>query len=186
MRIRYGISNCHYAIATAGTNGALVYGTPVPILGARAISLEASGEEFTEYADNVEWFTQAINNGYSGTLEVEELPDSFRIAALGEEKDSKDVLFESSTAPMAEFALMWQFEIADDPTVTGKRTCMFRCKASRPAISGNTKTDTIEPDHDTINITAMPRISDHLVKASAESTSAAYDSWFESVVAKTE
>ena len=93
MRIRYGVSNCYYAIATSGANGALTYSTPVAMPSVRAVALEASGEEFTEYADNVEWFTQAINNGYTGTVEFEELPESFRIDALGEEKDSNDVLF---------------------------------------------------------------------------------------------
>ena len=75
MRIRYGISNAHYAIATAGSGGALTYAAPVPMPGAVAISLEASGEETTEYADNVEWFIQALNNGYTGTLELEEIPE---------------------------------------------------------------------------------------------------------------
>lgn len=184
MRIRYGISNCYYAIATQGAGGALTYAAPVAMPGAVAISLEASGEEFTEWADNVEWFKQALNNGYNGTLELEELPESFRTDVLGEEKDSADVLFENSKASMKEFALLWQFEIADDANVTGKRTALFRCKASRPGISGTTKRETITPDHETINISAMPRINDNYVKASAESTSSKYANWFQAVVTK--
>lgn len=185
MRIRYGISNCYYAKATLGANNVLTYGTPVALPGAVAISLEASGEEFTEYADNVEWFKQTLNNGYTGTLELEEIPESFRIDILGEEKDGADVLFENANTLASEFALLWQFEIGDDANVNGKRTALFRCTCSRPGITGNTKTETIAPDHETINISAMPRIADHYVKASALSTSSKYATWFDAVVTKT-
>lgn len=185
MRIRYGISNAYYAIATAGTGGALTYASPVAMPGAVAVSLEPSGEEITEFADNVEWFIQALNNGYTGTLELEEIPESFRTDVMGEEKDSADVLWENSTANQKEFALLFQFEIADDPSVTGKRTALLRCKASRPQIAGSTKGANITPEHETLNITAMPRINDHYTKASCESTSAKYATWFSAVVTKT-
>lgn len=185
MRVRYNIKNVHYALATQGTGGALTYGTVKSLPGAVSIALEASGEEFTEYADGVEWFKQALNNGYSGPLELEELTDDFRQDCLGEEKDLADVMFENSKAVMHEFALGFQFDYADDPTVTGKRTWLFRCKASRPGISGSTKTDTIDPAHESVTINAMPRINDDYVKASAVSTSSKYANWFESVVTKT-
>ena len=183
MRIRYGISNAYYAVATQGTGGALTYASPVAMPGAVALSLEAQGEQVTEYADNIEWYIAALNSGYQGTIELENIPDTFRKDVLGEEEDTKNVLFESSTATMKEFALLFQFEIGDD-TVTGKRTCLFRCKASRPAINGNTKSNTIAPDHEVLNITAVPRVSDHYVKASCVSSSAAYANWFSAVVTK--
>ena len=185
MRVRYNIKNVHYALATQGTGGVLTYGPVKAIPGAVSIALEASGEEFTEYADGIEWFKQALNNGYNGPLEVEELPDEFREDCLGEEKDGANVLFEKANALMSEFALGFQFDYADDPTVTGKRTWLLRCKASRPAINGSTKTNTIDPNHESINISAMPRISDDYVKASCVSTNAKYASWFESVITKT-
>lgn len=180
MKIRYGISNAHYAVATPGTGGTLTYATPVAMPGAVAISLEAQGESITEYADNIEWFIAELNGGYQGTLEFESIPDSFRTAVLGEETDSKDVLWENSQASMKEFALLFQFELGDD-TAVGKRTVLLRCKAGRPAINGNTRSNTINPDHETLTIRAVPRISDHLVKGSCESTSEAYASWFSAV-----
>lgn len=185
MRVRFNIKNVHYAVATQGTGGALTYGTVKSLPGAVSIALEASGEEFTEYADGVEWFKQALNNGYSGPLEMEELTDEFRQDCLGEEKDSADVMFESANAVMNEFALGFQFDYADDPDVSGKRTWLFRCKASRPGISGTTKTDTIDPAHESVTISAMPRVNDDYVKASCVSTSEKYETWFSSVVTKT-
>ena len=79
---------------------------------------------------------------------------------------------------------MFQFEVNGDPAVTGKRGCLLRCTASRPSIAGSTREATVTPQHDTLNLTAMPRVSDHLVKASCESTSAAYANWFQAVPTK--
>lgn len=180
-RIKYGISNVYYAVATE-SNGTLTYGVPAKLEGAVALSLDASGDEIREFADNIVWFAQNINQGYSGTLELEELPDAFRTAVLGETADANDVLWENSDATSREFALLFQFDVAGSQTVTGKRGALLRCTASRPSLAGNTKEDTISPNHDTLNIVAMPRTDDHYVKASAESTSASYANWFTAVI----
>lgn len=183
-RIKYGLSNVHYAKATAGTGGALTYDTPKPLLGAVAMTLDQQGEAVDEFADNILWFHMDTNNGYSGSLELEELSDDFRKDILGEEEDTDGVLWENADASVVEFALMFQFEVNGDPTVTGKRGCLMRCTASRPSIAGSTREATVTPQHDTLNLTAMPRVSDHLVKASCESTSAAYANWFSAVPTK--
>ena len=65
-RIRYGIKNAHYSVATDDGTGALTYGTPVAIPGAKSISLEPEGESVDEYADNVKWWHTDTNNGYMG------------------------------------------------------------------------------------------------------------------------
>lgn len=185
-RIKYGLSNVHYAKATAGTGGTLTYGTVKPLLGAVAMTLDQQGEAVDEYADNILWFHMDTNNGYSGSLELEELSDDFRKDILGEVEDTDGVLWENADAQVVEFALMFQFEVNGDPTVTGKRGCLMRCTASRPSIAGSTREATVTPQHETVNLTAMPRVSDHLVKASCESTSDAYATWFSAVPAVAE
>lgn len=184
-RIKYGISSVKYAPITA-TDGAGVptYGEMLPLDGAVALTLETNGDEVREYADNILWFAQDVNQGYTGTLELEELPDSFRTNILGEIADTNDVIWESADAQVKEFALSFQFEIGGDSTVTGKRGCLLRCTASRPSTNLNTKEATITPNHDTLNIVAMPRVSDHYVKASCDSTSASYATWFSGVPVK--
>lgn len=186
-KIKYGIRNVYYALATDDGNGNLTYATPKPLLGAVSMSMSASGEEINEYADNVQWFHQAINNGYTGTLELETIPDSFREECLGEVKDTNGVLFEASDAQIKEFALLWQFEIAGDNTasaITGKRGCFYRCTASRPDVAGATKEANIAAQHETLNLTAMARVSDQLVKSSCDNTSAKYANWFTAVTEK--
>lgn len=180
-KIKYGIKNVYYAVATAGTGGVLTYATPVAIPGAVSLSMEAQGDTNTFYADNIAYFTSTANNGYQGDLEVALLPDSFRVDVLGEELDTKGFYVESVNGSNIEFALLFQFE--GDEAAT--RHCLYRCTASRPAVSGSTKEESIEPQTESITITAMPRINDEVIKSRCPSTASDYATWFSAVVEPT-
>ena len=56
-KIKYGISNVYYAIATIAADGTATFGSPVQIPGARSLSLSANGDMIKYYADNIEWWT---------------------------------------------------------------------------------------------------------------------------------
>lgn len=176
-KIKYGLRNVYYAIATDDGTGNLTYATPVRIPGAVNLSLEAQGESNPFYADDVIYFQSASNNGYSGTLEVAMLPDSFRKNVLGE-TEATGVLYEYANAPIVEFALLFEFQ-GDENAM---KHALYRCTASRTAVAGQTKEAGITPQTETLNITAMPRISDYLVKAKCSSTAASYNNWYNSVV----
>ena len=185
MKIRYGIKNLKYAIGYPDTSGAMTYGSYVDMKGAKSMSLSQVGETVTEYADNIEWFIAALNSGYDGSVVLEEVPESFLTDVLGYVKDSNGVVFEDADVQPKEFALAGEFTNAGDPTVTGKRFCFFRCIASRPNMEGQTKEAGITVAHDTLNIRAMARISDGMVKATADSNATGYNNWFNAVVVKT-
>ena len=173
-KIKYGISKCYYAKTTS--NG---YSTPVAMPGAVSISLDQEGEANTFYADNIAYFTSNANNGYSGDLELALLPDSFRTDILGEQLDSQSGAYmEYGNAATVEFALLFQFEGDENAT----RHCLYRCVASRPSVSGSTKEESIEPQTETITITAMARESDELVKSRCPYGASAYNNWFTAVV----
>lgn len=176
-KVQYGIKNVYYAVATTGTGGAVTYGTPVAIPGARSISLAAAGDNTKWYADDNVYFAIDANNGYEGDLTVALIPDSFRTDVLGEVLDTKGFYVERSGAPAVEFALL--FEFSGDQNAT--RHCMYRCTASRPDVASSTVEETIEPQEQTITITAMPRLSDQVVKASCPPDSNSYDTWFTAV-----
>lgn len=177
-KIKYGISKCYYAKITE-TNGAITYGTPVALPGAVSISLDQQGETNTFYADNIAYYTSNANNGYQGDLELALLPDSFRTDILGEQLDNTSGAYmEYGNAPTVEFALLFQFEGDENAT----RHCLYRCVASRPSVSGSTKEESIEPQTETVTITAMARESDELVKARCPHDATAYANWFTSVV----
>jgi len=177
-KVKYGLSECAYAIATEGTGGTLTYGTPVKLPGAVSLTLDAEGDTNPFYADNILYFQSTANNGYSGTLELALIPDSFLTDVLGEIADTNSVLVEKSGTPVVEFALLFQFEGDANKT----RHCMYRCTASRASVNGATTEASIEPQTETLNITCMPRISDKVVKSKVTDTQATqYDAWYTQV-----
>ena len=187
-RIRYGLKNLYYAVATEGTGGALTYATPVAVTGAKSISLAPAGTAIDEPADDVTWFHKDTNDGYTGSIEFEDTAagDSFLATVLGMTTDTKDVVFEAASDEYKEFALLGQFTLeGGDDDETGKRFCFFRCVAARPNTDGQTKeVGGLTVATNTVNITAMPRINDDMVKASCDSNSTAYANWFSAVVTK--
>jgi len=181
-KIRYGIKNCYYAKATIATTGTATYGTPAPLAGAVSISLGAEGDTSPFYADNVVYFVSVSNNGYSGDLELAKIPDGFLTDCLGYTTDSKGVLIEDAGATPAHFALIFQFE----GDVSAKRTVLYNCVASRPDVASSTKAESIEPQTETINITAASiynsALSKDIVKASCTTTeTTAYNGWLTAV-----
>lgn len=177
-KIRYGIRNVYYAVATTGTGGALTYATPVAMPGAVNLSLSAEGETNPFYADDVIYWQSTSNNGYSGTLELALLPETFRTDVLCE-TTSNGVLVEKANVTPKEFALLFEFQGDEKAT----RHALFRCSCSRPDVTGATKEAGIEPQTETLNITALPRINDYIVKGKCEqATTGAYTTWFSAVV----
>ncbi|MBQ1573807.1 MAG: phage tail protein [Clostridiales bacterium] len=181
-KIKYGIKNCYYAVATISTTGTATYSTPVALPGAVSLSLDAQGDTGKFYADNIVYFTSVANNGYEGDLELARVPDSFLTDCLGYIRDGNSVLIEDAGAAPVHFALMFQFE----GDVNAKRTVMYNCVASRPSVEGSTKEETIEPQTETISITATTIYNSVLdkdvVKASCTTTeSTVYNGWLSAV-----
>ena len=183
-KIKYGVKNVYYAIATDDGTGTLTYTAPVAWPGAVSLSLDQQGDTNTFYADNVAYFTSNANNGYQGDFESALIPDTFRQNVLGEINDAKGMFVEKSDAATKEFALLFQFEGDENAT----RHCLYRCVASRPAVNGSTQTESIEPQTESITITAMPRINDNVVKSRCpfdDDANSAYQKWFTAVTEPT-
>lgn len=187
-KIKYGIKNVYYAVATIATDGSATYGTPVALPGAVSLSMEAQGDSNIFYADNIAYFVSQSNNGYQGDLEVAYIPDAFRTAILGEyESNNGKVLLEEADVNPTHFALLFQFE--GDANAT--RYCMYNCTASRPSAASNTKSESIEPQTETITITATSIFNSSLnkdivrAKTGDSTTTAVYNGWFSTVYVAT-
>ena len=182
-KIKYGIKNVYYAVATLAANNSATYDTPVALPGAVSLTLDPEGDNNIFYADNIAYYTSYANNGYSGSLELALIPDAFRKDVLGEIEDNKDVLVEEQGAPSVHFALMFQFEGDEKAT----RHVMYNCVASRPTTNGSTKESSIEPQTETINLTATSiynaSLDKDIVKARTSGTTdnTTYSGWFTSV-----
>lgn len=179
-KVKFGLSNVHIAKMIFGEDGTITYDTPFAIPGAVNLSLDAEGEETPFYADNVKFYSSYANNGYSGDLEIADIPEEFRIKILGEKKDKNGALIESSDVEISPFALMYQIE-GDQ---SGRRCVYYNTTVSRPSSEASTVEESKEPKTDTLSITTGPRSTDKKVRAILERTdenATVYDDFYKSV-----
>lgn len=177
-RVKFGIKNCHYAVATIAADGSATYGNPKALPGAVNLSLEPQGENTPFYADNIVYYMAAANSGYSGDLELALIPDEFKKDVLGYIEDTNGVLIEDADAESVAFALTFEFS-GDKHSM---RHVMYNCTASRPGTGSTTNTENKEPQTESLTITAASiyntALQKNIVKASASPTeSAQYNAW---------
>ena len=185
-KVKFGLKNVYYSIVTETITSGVIsysYGTPVHIPGAVNLSLDIEGDTNTFYADNTAYYQSIANNGYTGTLEMALIPDTFRTAALGDTLSGNKVLAEFNDQKPAAFALAFQVE-GDDA-----ETCYwyYNVLASRPKLEQSTTEDTIEPKTETLDVSIRPRIKDGLVRIKSTDTTpaATITAWFNAVLEPT-
>lgn len=184
-KIKYGLKNVYYAKATIAADGSATYDTPVAIPGAVNMSLEPQGDSTPFYADNIVYYMGISNTGYEGDLEIARVPDSFKKDILGYIESDKNVLVEDAGAEPVHFALLFQFE--GDQKAT--KHVMYNCTATRPAAAGATKAESVEPQTESLTITAtsiyVAAISNGVDIVKAESIDGTdgttYSGWFTTV-----
>lgn len=177
-KVKFGLKNVYYALLTIEDDEA-TFGTPVRIPGAVNLTMDAQGEPSTFYADDMAYYVTAANDGYSGTLEIALIPDSFRTDVLKESLDeTAKVLTENVSAEAAPFALL--FEFSGDQKAT--RHVLYNCSATRPSLSGATTTNTKEPTTESLTITATPLPNGNIrAKTTADTPATQYNAWYTSV-----
>ena len=186
-KIKYGLKNVYYALATIASDNTATFGTPVAIPGAVNLTLDAQGDRTPFYADNIEYYVSVANNGYEGDLEIALVPESFEKDILGMVEDNKDVLLEDANAEPKHFALLFQFE-GDQ---RAKKHVIYNCTATRQSIEGETKGENIDPKTETLSLRAAPihvsAINKDIVKAKTTDTTDAttYSGWNSTVYVPT-
>lgn len=179
-KIKYGIKNVTLFPATIAADGSATYGTAIPVPGAVSLSLDQQGETTPFYADNIVYYTSVANNGYEGDLEVAKIPDTVLTSILGYITDTNGVMVEDAGAAVVHFAMAFQFE----GDAHAKRHILYNCTMNRPSVAGSTKEESIEPQTETVTITATTiynaTLDKDLVKASATAADSPtqYGAWF--------
>lgn len=178
-KVKYNIKNAHYAVQKEDEEGTISFETPVPIKGAVSVSFDANGDITPFYADGIQYYVSAANNGYEGDAEFALIPDQFREDILKEQRDEKGVLHEvSETGDTQKFAFLFEFD-GDQKAI---RRVLYNCTATRPSIESDTKEENVEPGTETITISNSP-LPNGRVKAqtTVDTDKTTYDGWYKAV-----
>ena len=81
-KVTFGLENVYIGTYTE-SGGTVTLGTPYHQAGAVNLEVSPEGDDYTFYADNVAYFSQYLDNGFSGSLEVAKFDDSFKTQFLG-------------------------------------------------------------------------------------------------------
>lgn len=181
-KVTFGLEKVHIAFFDDQAPEQPAWKTPVAIPGAVRWTPTAVGESSTFYADNTAYFTVTANNGYTGELELANVPDAILAEMLGWEIDDNGMIVEVSDAIPKPFALLGQ--VLGDKR--NRRFVYYHCTASRPAKERQTKAESITPNTDVLNLTISPIEIDGkmIVRGEMElsdTNQTAYNSFFSAV-----
>lgn len=150
-KVTFGLKDVHVAFVNdSGAEPA--WETPIPVPGAVRWTPTAVGDTSDFYADNTKYFTITANNGYTGELEMANIPDEVQAEMLGWEIDDNGMIVEVSDAVPKHFALIGQVQ----GDKRNRRFVYYDCVASRPAKERTTNQESVTPATDVLNLTVSP------------------------------
>lgn len=172
-KVQFNLKNVHYALLKEGG-----YDTPVAIPGAVNLNLKPQGDTARFYADGIEYYTSAANNGYSGDYEAARFPEQMLQDVWGFTLDDNNVLVEDATAEPKPFALLFQI----DGDKNDSCYVVYNVTAQRPSIASATNENSKTPKTQSLSITATP-LTDGKVTARTTSgtNNGVKENWFKSV-----
>ncbi len=151
-KVTFGLTNVHYSLATISEEGVWSFAIPKRLIGAQEITTEAIGGSAQVYADDKVLATLVSNSGTTITLKLTELDDEFKKDVLGYIEDTDGNLVEVLNSETKTFAL--GYEIQGD--IKARRIWYFLCTATPVGDASKSKTDSIEANSISLNITARP------------------------------
>lgn len=177
-KVRFGLKNVHVCSIMEDA-GAITYGKPTAWKGAKSLTLDPEGDTNTYYADNTAYFATNTNNGYSGSLEMSEIPEEIEKMIFNVVTTEEGNLAEDANLLPNNVALMFQFE----GDVNATKYIFYKVVFSRPNVEGETKEESTDPKTTSMDITAIPvEKDDHQwVRSKCRKGDTNYENFFSTV-----
>lgn len=174
-KVRFGLKNVHVCSITEDAE-TITFGTPVAWKGAKSLTLDPEGDTNTYYADNIAYFTTNTNNGYSGSLEMSEIPEKIEKMIFNTVTTEEGNLAEDANVLPNNVALMFQF----DGDVSATKHIFYKVVFARPNVEGETKEESTDPKTTSMDIKAVPVAQgDHQwVKSKCRKDDTNYETFF--------
>jgi phi13 family phage major tail protein len=181
-KVTFGLDKVHIAFEDTTVPDQPAWKTPVAVPGAVRWTPEAQGESTPFYADNMTYYVATSNNGYTGELEMANIPDEILAEMLGWEIDDNGMLVEVADAQPKKFALLGQVQ----GDKRNRRFAYYDCQATRPSKERTTKGESVEPTTDVLDVNVSPIEIDNrmIVKGDlelSETNATAFNSFFTTV-----
>ena len=180
-KVTYGFKNVHYAVVTenATEEGVSVsYGPPVKMPGGVSANLSKTITNTPISADDdAEYASITDNKGYDGDIVLLDVPDNFLVDCLGMKKLEDGSIVENESDKPKPFALL--FEISGD--AQKRRRCFYRCKATNPTVTTQTKGDGTTANNVTLTVSARPAKDTGNIQKICPESSQNYENFYEAV-----
>lgn len=152
-KVKFGLSNVHYAVATVSEAGAVTYGNWSALPNGISLTTDSNTNTSTQYADNVLVYEGSTVTSTTLELELTVIPKAFLTDILGYKVGSDGGLVQPAGAITKKIALWFEM----DGDVKKSRVCYFLCSVSDvPGENAQTKTESITFANKKLNLTAYP------------------------------
>lgn len=177
-KVRFNLSEIHYATATEGTDGSLTYSEWKDLPRGVSLDVADNSNTVTKYADNVLLYSKSIVSSKTITLNVSQLSDDFKKDILGYKATTGGSLIQMANPAVKPFALGFMV----DGDASNTKIVYFKCTASSftPG-SAQTQTDTVTFADDSLTITIYPVVvsgADRGISMDCRSGDTEYDDLF--------
>ena len=146
-KVRFGLSNVYIGTYT-DNNGSVTLGTAKAQKGAVNLTLDPELEENVFYADNVKYYVSAMDNGFSGSMEVAKFDDDIKTGFLGYVALTGGGIAHVKNAVKPKVYIMGQAE----GDAKSRRFIIYNVTLGQIQFEAATTEDTVEPATETIDI----------------------------------
>ena len=157
---KIGLDSVYIAKVLSDTADGIVYDTPIALKGAVNISMNPNSSVETDYADNGAFVTMNNRGVVDATLELIDVDNAIIAQMLGQTYAS-GVVTEKTLDQSPYFAMMFRIMVAGDTSNPVYHLfCFAKGRFSVPETSADTKKDTIDFGHTTLNAQFINTIYD--------------------------